>query len=81
MTRDGLTDCLGMEGIVSELSAEVMEAGRLRAYLTVMFALPMSPLVENLMPSLVTEMFTVSPMPLRSLWHSQMKEVSVIMAQ
>lgn len=35
--------------------------------LTVMFALPMSPFVENLMPSFVTEMATVSPMPLKSL--------------
>ena len=32
-----------------------------------MFALPMSPCVENLMPSLVTEMTTVSPMLVRSL--------------
>jgi len=37
----------------------------------VMLALPMSPLVENLMPSLVTEMTTVSPMPLRSLQRRQ----------
>lgn len=35
--------------------------------LTVTFALPMSPFVENLMPSFVTEIMTVSPMPLRSL--------------
>ena len=38
-----------------------------KAYLTVIFALPMSPLVENLMPSFVTEIATVSPMPPRSL--------------
>ena len=35
--------------------------------LTVMLALPMSPLDENLMPSLVTEITTVSPMLARSL--------------
>ncbi len=39
----------------------------LRTHLTVIFALPMSPLVENLMPSLVTEIATVSPIPPRSL--------------
>lgn len=37
------------------------------AHLTVMFALPMSPLVENLTPSLVTEIATVSPMLDKSL--------------
>lgn len=44
-----------------------------KRHLTVMLALPMSPVVENLMPSLVTEMLTVSPMPLRSLQSSPPK--------
>ena len=48
-----------------EVSMERRE--KMENYLTVMFALPMSPLVENLMPSLVTEITTESPMPLRSL--------------
>lgn len=38
-----------------------------RSHRTVMLALPMSPLVENLTPSLVTEITTVSPMLAKSL--------------
>jgi hypothetical protein len=37
-----------------------------RTYLTVTFAVPMSPLVLNLTASLVVEMSTVSPMVARS---------------
>lgn len=43
------------------------------SHLRVMLAVPTSPEVENLMPSLVAEMLTVSPMLARSLmmrWYS-----------
>jgi len=52
---------------LSYLGHQLLKADRQKAHLTLMFALPMSPDVENLMPSFVTDIKTESPMVARSL--------------